>query len=173
MHVYFATLSQNFKTMGKKNKKKSSPNSIAQNRKARHNFSIEDNFEAGIALQGWEVKSLRDGRVQLDESYVLIQKNELMWFGGLITPLLSASTHVTNEPRRTRKLLMHRKEIDRLIGQVERKGYTIVPLSLYWKRGRVKLGIGLAKGKKEHDKRASDKDRDWKRVQAPLGFRFF
>ena len=154
--------------MGKKNKKKSSPNSIAQNRKARHNFSIEDNFEAGIALQGWEVKSLRDGRVQLDESYVLIQKNELMWFGGLITPLLSASTHVTNEPRRTRKLLMHRKEIDRLIGQVERKGYTIVPLSLYWKSGRVKLGIGLAKGKKEHDKRASDKDRDWKRDQARI-----
>lgn len=154
--------------MAKTNKKKPSSNTIAQNRKARHDYSIEDNFEAGIALQGWEVKSLREGRVQLNESYVLIKGNELMWLGGLITPLISASTHVKNDPTRTRKLLMHRKEIDRLIGQVERKGYTLVPLSLYWKHGRVKLGIGLAKGKKEHDKRASNKDRDWKRDQARI-----
>ena len=154
--------------MAKKNKKKSPSNSIAQNRKARHNFSIEDTYEAGISLQGWEVKSLRDGLVQLDESYVMIKDTEIMWIAGQITPLLSASTHIHPEPMRARKLLMHRKEIDRLIGQVERKGYTLVPLSLYWIRGRVKLGIGLAKGKKEHDKRASDKDRDWKRDQARI-----
>jgi SsrA-binding protein len=154
--------------MAKKNKKKAPSNSIAQNRKARHNFAIEDTYEAGISLQGWEVKSLRDGLVQLDESYVMIKGTELTWIAGQITPLLSASTHVVPEPMRARKLLMHRKEIDRLIGQVERKGYTLVPLSLYWIRGRVKLGIGLAKGKKEHDKRASDKDRDWKRDQARI-----
>ena len=154
--------------MAKKNKKKAPSNSIAQNRKARHNFSIEDTYEAGISLQGWEVKSLRDGLVQLDESYVMIKNTEIMWIAGQITPLLSASTHIHPEPMRARKLLMHRKEIDRLIGQVERKGYTLVPLSLYWIRGRVKLGIGLAKGKKEHDKRASDKDRDWKRDQARI-----
>ena len=154
--------------MAKSKKKKSPSNTIAKNRKARHNFSIEDTYEAGIALQGWEVKSLRDGRVQLDESYVMIKGTELTWIAGQITPLLSASTHVVPEPMRARKLLMHRKEIDRLIGQVERKGYTLVPLSLYWIRGRVKLGIGLAKGKKEHDKRASDKDRDWKRDQARI-----
>lgn len=148
--------------MSKKTKKAPS-STIALNRKARHDFSIEANFEAGLALTGWEVKSLRDGRVQLSESYVLIKNDELWWFGGLITPLLSASTHVIADPTRTRKLLMHRNEIDRLIGQVERKGYTLVPLALYWKHGRAKLDIGLAKGKKAHDKRASEKGRDWKR----------
>lgn len=152
--------------MSKQNKKKASSSTIAQNRKARHDYSIEANFEAGIVLQGWEVKSLREGHVQLGESYVLIKGTELMWFGGHITPLISASTHLKNDPTRTRKLLMHRKEIDRLIGQVERKGYTLVPLALYWKHGRVKMDIGLAKGKKEHDKRASDKEKDWKLDQA-------
>jgi len=143
--------------------KKTSPNTIALNRKARHEFSIEENFEAGLALIGWEVKSLRAGRVQMGESYVLVKDGELWWFGGHITPLTSASTHVVTDPTRTRKLLMHRSEIDRLIGQVERKGYTLVPLALYWSHGRAKLDVGVAKGKKAHDKRATDKERDWKR----------
>jgi SsrA-binding protein len=144
-------------------KKKTPSNQIAVNRKARHDYTIEENFEAGLALLGWEVKSMRAGRVQMGESYILVKDNELWWFGGHINPLSSASTHVNTDPSRTRKLLMHRNEIDRLIGQVERKGYTLVPLALYWKHGRVKLDIGLAKGKKSHDKRASDKERDWKR----------
>jgi SsrA-binding protein len=143
--------------------KKTSPNTIALNRKARHEYSIEENFEAGLVLTGWEVKSLRAGRVQMGESYVLVKDGELWWFGGHITPLTSASTHVITDPTRTRKLLMHRTEIDRLIGQVERKGYTLVPLALYWSHGRAKLDVGLAKGKKEHDKRTADKDRDWRR----------
>jgi SsrA-binding protein len=144
-------------------KKKTPSNQIAVNRKARHDYSIEENFEAGLSLMGWEAKSLRAGRISMAESYILIKDNELWWFGGHITPLTSASTHVKADPTRTRKLLMHRNEIDRLIGQVERKGYALVPLALYWKHGRVKLDIGLAKGKKSHDKRASDKEKDWKR----------
>jgi len=144
-------------------KKKTPSNQIAVNRKVRHDYSIEENFEAGVSLMGWEVKSLRAGRISMGESYILVKDNELWWFGGHISPLSSASTHVNTDPTRTRKLLMHRTEIDRLIGQVERKGYTLVPLALYWKHGRVKLDIGLAKGKKSHDKRASDKERDWKR----------
>ena len=147
--------------MAKKNKTPS--NQIALNRKARHDYHIEDNFEAGLSLTGWEVKSLRDGRIQMDESYVMARNGELFWFGGQITPLLSASTHVKADPYRNRKLLMHRREIDRLVGQIERKGYTLVPLSLYWSKGRVKMDIGLAKGKQSHDKRAADKDRTWKR----------
>ena len=144
-------------------KKKTPSNQIAVNRKARHDYSIEENFEAGLSLMGWEAKSLRAGRISMAESYILVKDNELWWFGGHISPLISASTHVNADPTRTRKLLMHRNEIDRLIGQVERKGYALVPLALYWKHGRVKLDIGLAKGKKSHDKRASDKDKDWKR----------
>jgi SsrA-binding protein len=143
--------------------KKTPSNQIAVNRKARLDFSIEENFEAGLSLTGWEVKSLRDGRVQMDESYVLVRDGELWWFGGHITPLLSASTHVKTDAFRNRKLLMHRREIDRLIGQVERKGYTLVPLALYWKNGRAKMDVGMAKGKQAHDKRAADKDRTWKR----------
>jgi len=154
--------------MAKKNKKKTPSNTIALNRKARHDYMIEANFEAGLVLQGWEIKSMRDGRAQMDESYVLIKNNELWWFGGHISPMIMASTHVKADPRRTRKLLMHAKEIYRLIGQVERKGYTLVPLKLYWQRGRVKLDVGLAKGKKAHDKRTSDKDRDWKRDKARI-----
>jgi SsrA-binding protein len=130
---------------------------IALNKKARHDYFIEDRIEAGIALQGWEVKSLRAGRAQLTESYILLRNNEAWLFGMHISPLLSASTHVTPDATRTRKLLLHRREIDKLTGAVERKGYTLVPLALYWKRGRAKLEIALARGKQTHDKRAADK----------------
>jgi SsrA-binding protein len=136
---------------------------IAENRKARHDYFIEDNIEAGIALEGWEVKSLRAGRGNLTEAYAILKGGEAWLVGAHIAPLLSASTHVRADPIRTRKLLLHRRELDRLIGAVERKGYTLVPLSLYWQRGRTKLDLGLAKGKKQHDKRAVEKDRDWQR----------
>ncbi len=144
-------------------KKNKAPATIARNKKARHDFFIEDRFEAGIALEGWEVKSLRAGNVQLKESYVLVKEGEAFLFGCHISPLVSASTHIHPDPTRSRKLLLHRRELDTLIGAVERKGYTLVPLVLYWKYGRAKLEIGLAKGKKAHDKRATEKDRDWKR----------
>lgn len=148
--------------MAKKSKKKSAaPGSIADNRKARHDFHIEESFEAGLELKGWEVKSIRDGRVQLKESYVLIKHNQVWLIGTHITPLATASTHVSPDPVRTRRLLLHRQEINKLIGKVERAGYTLVPLSLYWKNNRIKLSIGLAKGKKLHDKRAADKERNW------------
>jgi SsrA-binding protein len=136
---------------------------IALNRQARHDYFIEETLEAGLALQGWEVKSLRDGRVQLKESYVLLKNGEAWLFGSHITPLPTASTHVRADPSRTRKLLLHRTQINRLIGAVERKGYALVPLSLYWSKGKVKLEIGVAKGKKAHDKRAVEKERDWQR----------
>jgi SsrA-binding protein len=141
---------------------------IAENRKARHEFFIEERFEAGLALVGWEVKSLRAGRTQLAESYVVVSHGEVFLVGAHITPLVSASTHVIATPTRQRKLLLNRAEIDRLVGAVERAGYTLVPLELYWKAGRVKLRIGLAKGKKQHDKRATEKDRDWERDKARL-----
>lgn len=141
---------------------------IALNKKARHDFFIEDRLEAGIALQGWEVKSLRAGRIQLKESYVLVKDGEAWLFGMHISPLNTASTHIKPDPVRTRKLLLHRRELDRLIGAVERKGYTLVPLAMYWKHGLAKLEIGLAKGKKQHDKRATEKDRDWKREKSRL-----
>jgi len=139
---------------------------IAENRRARHEYFIEERFEAGISLAGWEVKSLRAGKAQLAESYVFVRQGEVFLQGAHITPLNSASTHVITEPARTRKLLLHRAEIDRLVGAVERAGYTLVPLELYWKAGRAKLKIGLAKGKKQHDKRATEKDRDWQRDKA-------
>ncbi|QKK12724.1 MAG: SsrA-binding protein SmpB [Pseudomonadota bacterium] len=141
---------------------------MALNKKARHDFFIEERFEAGLALEGWEVKSLRAGRVQLKESYVLVRDNEAWLFGSHISPLPTASTHIHPDPLRTRKILLHRNELDTLIGAVERKGYTLVPLALYWKRGRAKLEIGLAKGKKQHDKRATEKDRDWQREKRRL-----
>mgnify|MGYP001826407290 FL=1 len=147
----------------KKSRDKASGSTIALNKKARHEYFIEERLEAGLALQGWEVKSLREGRIQLTESYILLKDGEAWLFGVHITPLLSASTHIRPDPTRSRKLLLHRREIDRLIGAVERKGYTIVPLALYWKRGRAKLEIALAKGKQSHDKRASEKNRDWQR----------
>lgn len=137
--------------------------SIALNRKARHDYSIEAQYEAGIALQGWEVKSLRDKRVQIGESHVIVRKGEAWLLNALITPLSSASTHVIADPGRTRKLLLNRRELNILMGHVEQKGYTIVPLEMYWNHGKVKLRIALAKGKKLHDKRASEKDRDWQR----------
>ncbi|RDH89969.1 MAG: SsrA-binding protein [endosymbiont of Seepiophila jonesi] len=151
--------------MGKKSKsaKSSGGSTIALNKKAKHDFFIEERYEAGISLQGWEVKSLREGRVQIKESYVIIQNGEAYLFGAHITPLKTASTHVTTDPTRSRKLLLHRRELSKLIGLVERKGYTLLPTALYWKKGYAKLEIGLAKGKKQHDKRSSDKDRDWKR----------
>ncbi len=154
--------------MAKKNKKKSShSNTIALNRKARHDYTVEDNFEAGLVLEGWEVKSMRAGKVQIDESYIFAKNGELEWVGGTIAPLITTSSHIHPSPTRSRKILMHRHEIDRLIGQVERKGYTLVPLALFWsKKGLVKIDIGLAKGKKEHDKRAAIKDRDWQREKA-------
>jgi SsrA-binding protein len=141
---------------------------IARNKKARHEFFVEETFEAGLALEGWEVKSLREGRAQVTESYVHLRNGEAWLLGAHITPLSTASTHVHADPTRTRKLLLHRQELDRLVGAVERKGYTLVPLNLHWSNGRVKLEIGLAKGKKQHDKRADQKERDWKRQQARI-----
>lgn len=141
---------------------------IALNKKARHDYFIEQRFEAGLALEGWEVKSLRAGRVQLKESYVLIKDGEAWLFGAHISALPTASTHIHPEPLRNRKLLMHRNELDNLIGAVERRGYALIPLALYWKRGRAKLEIGLAKGKKQHEKRAAERDRDWEREKQRL-----
>ncbi len=147
----------------KKSKSKTGGSTIALNKKARHDYFIEDRFEAGLSLQGWEVKGLRAGHVQLTESYIVIQKGEAWLFGFHIAPLTSASTHVTPDPTRSRKLLLHRRELDKLIGAVERKGYTLVPLALYWKHGRAKLEIALARGKQQHDKRSTEKNRDWDR----------
>jgi len=150
--------------MAGKNKKKAVDQSrIAENRKARHEFFIEENLEAGLVLEGWEVKALRAGRASLTEAYAILKNGEAFLLGAHFSPLPSASSHIKAEPIRTRKLLLNRREIDRLVGAVERRGYTLVPLSLYWQRGRAKLHLGLAKGKKQHDKRAADKDRDWRR----------
>ena len=142
--------------------------SIIDNRKARYEYFIEERFEAGLALQGWEVKSLRAGRAQLKEAYVFMKDGEAFLFGAHVSALLTASTHIIPDPIRTRKLLLNRAELDGLTGAVERKGYTIVPLELYWKAGRAKLKIGLAKGKKEHDKRDTEKNRDWQREKSRL-----
>ena len=149
--------------MSNKNAKKSPDNVIAVNRKARHEYFIEDSFEAGLALEGWEAKSLRAGRAQLTEAYVVIRNGEAWLVGAHLSPLTSTSTHVSADPTRSRKLLLHRGELDRLVGAVERKGYALVPLDLHWSKGRAKLNVGLARGKKQHDKRASAKDRDWQR----------
>ncbi|MBS0318916.1 MAG: SsrA-binding protein SmpB [Proteobacteria bacterium] len=142
--------------------------SIVENRKAFHDYFIEERFEAGIALEGWEVKSIRAGRAQLKEAYVVVKDDELLLIGSHISPLATASTHVHADPTRTRKLLLHRAEIDTLIGKVERAGYTLTPLDLHFKNGRVKLEIGLAKGKKQFDKRATIKEREWQREQQRL-----
>jgi SsrA-binding protein len=136
---------------------------IVDNRKAFHDYFIEERFEAGLILTGWEVKAIRDGRAQLKEAYVVVKGGELWLIGAHITPLMTASTHVRCDPTRTRKLLMHTKEIRRLIGSVERAGYTLIPLNLHYQRGRIKLEIGLAKGKKQHDKRQTIKEREWNR----------
>lgn len=154
-----------FIEMAKKNKKKKGHggSNIARNKVARHNYFIEDTFEAGLVLEGWEVKSLRDGRAQLKEAYVFVKNGEVWISGAQITPLLSASTHVNPNATRIRKLLLHDYEIVKLAAAVDRKGYTILPLALYWKANKVKLEIGIGKGKQTHDKRATAKERDWNR----------
>ncbi|MGZ8226881.1 MAG: SsrA-binding protein SmpB [Methylococcaceae bacterium] len=151
----------------KKNKNQQN-NTIAVNRQATHEYFIEERFEAGLVLEGWEVKSLRAGRVQLKESYVIIKRGEAWLSNAHISALLSASTHIKPEAIRAKKLLLNRHELNKLIGSVERKGYTIMPLSMYWKNGRAKLEIGLAKGKQLHDKRAASKDRDWQREKGRI-----
>jgi SsrA-binding protein len=142
--------------------------SIAENRKAYHDYFIEEKFEAGIVLDGWEVKAIRAGLANLGEAYVIVKDGALHLIGCHITPLPTASTHVQPDPTRTRKLLLHAEEVDRLIGKVERAGYTLVPLNLHYRNGWIKLEIGLAKGKKQHDKRAAEREREWQREQQRL-----
>jgi SsrA-binding protein len=142
--------------------------SIVDNRKAYHDYFIEEKFEAGLALEGWEVKAIRAGRAQLKEAYVIVKNGGIVLIGAHITPLAQASTHVRADPTRTRPLLLHRTEIDRLAGQVERAGYTLVPLNLHYTKGRIKLDVGLAKGKKQYDKRAAIREREWNREQQRL-----
>jgi SsrA-binding protein len=151
-----------------KKKSGSGDATIAENRKARFNFHIEDELEAGLCLEGWEVKAMRAGNANLSEAYVFIKNGEAFITGCHITPLLTVSTHVQAHPNRMRKLLLNRYEIDRLAGAVDRKGYTLVPLKLYWNKGRAKLRLGLGKGKKQHDKRADKKSRDWERQKARI-----
>lgn len=141
---------------------------IALNKKARHDYFIDECYEAGVALEGWEVKALRAGRLQLKEGYVFVKAGEAWLFGAHISPLTTTSTHFVANPTRTRRLLLHRRQIDHLIGAVDRKGYTLVPLAMYWKKGRAKLEIGLARGKKQHDKRSDQRDKDWQREKGRL-----
>jgi SsrA-binding protein len=149
-------------------KKTSATKTIALNKRARYEYAIEERIEAGLALEGWEVKSLRAGHIQFADSYILLKNKEAFLFGTTITPLQTASTHITPDPMRTRKLLLHRRQIDQLMVAVDRKGYTVVPTALYWSQGKVKVEIGMAKGKKEHDKRKVAKDRDWEREKGRL-----
>ncbi len=151
--------------MSKSNSKDKGNNSgtIALNKRARYEYHLEDRFEAGLALQGWELKAIRAGRANIGESYAVIRNGELFLFGAQITPLIQASTHVIADPLRTRKLLLHRAEIDTLVGRVQRDGYTVVPTALYWKGNKIKAEIALAKGKQHHDKRDTERDRDWAR----------
>jgi SsrA-binding protein len=142
--------------------------SIVANRKAYHDYFVEEKFEAGLALEGWEVKAIRAGRAQLKEAYVIVKGGEIMLIGAHVMPLPTASTHVRPDPTRTRKLLLRRDEINKLIGKVERAGYTLTPLDLHFSRGRIKLEIGLAKGKKQYDKREAEKLRDWNREKQRL-----
>ena len=151
-----------------KDKNSGGGKTIALNKKARHDYSIDERFEAGIALEGWEVKSLRAGKVQIVESYILLKDSEAFLFGALITPLPTASTHISPEPQRSRKLLLHRTELNRLIGAVERKGFALIPTALYWKNSKVKLELAIGRGKKSHDKRDAEKDRDWQRQKAQI-----
>ena len=146
-----------------KTDKKEAPRLIAENRRARYDYFIEERLEAGLVLQGWEVKSMRAGKAQVAEAYVYLKEGEAFLFGANITPLKTASTHLVPDPVRTRKLLLNKSELSRLVGSVERKGYTLVPTALYWKHNRVKVELGLAKGKQDHDKRAAEKERDWNR----------
>ena len=147
---------------------KTSSSTTAVNKLARVGYYLDDTSEAGIALEGWEVKALRAGSIQFGERYVLIKRGEAFLFGCLITPLVSTSTHTHADPMRTRRLLLHRRELDRLVGLVERKGFTLIPTAMYWKRGKVKVEIALARGKQTHDKRRTEKDRDWERQKQRL-----
>ena len=150
--------------MTKQNAKdKKSGGTIALNKRARHEFHLEQRYEAGLALQGWELKSIRGGRANITEAYAVIREGELFLFGAQMTPLIQASSHVVAEERRTRKLLLHRREIDVLVGKVQREGYTLIPTALYWKGNKVKAELALAKGKQSHDKREATKQRDWAR----------
>lgn len=139
-----------------------------QNKKAFHDYFIEERFEAGIVLEGWEAKAIRSGRAQLKEAYVVIKSGEVFLLGSHISPLPTASTHIQPDPTRTRKLLLHIEEINKLIGKVERAGYTLVPINMHFVKGRIKLEIGLAKGKKQHDKRQTEKEREWQREKQRL-----
>lgn len=141
---------------------------IALNKKARRDYFIDERMEAGLCLQGWEVKSLRAGKIQIIDSYILLKDSQAYLFGALISPLPTAARHVEADPQRSRKLLLHRVELNRLIGAVERKGFALIPTALYWKGGRAKLEIGIARGKKTHDKRETEKQRDWQRQKARL-----
>lgn len=154
--------------MNAKNTKKPAGNVIAVNRKARHDYFIEETLEAGLVLEGWEVKSLRAGAAQLKEGYVTIRNGEAWLIGAHFPPLKTVSTHIRPDPTRSRKLLLGRGELDRLVGVVERKGFALVPLDLHWKAGKAKLNVGLARGKKQHDKRAATRDRDWQRQKARI-----
>ena len=154
--------------MNKKTKVKVPGSTIALNRKARHEYTIEKKYETGMVLTGWEVKSLRAGKVQIADSYVIIKKGEAWLLGSIITPLNTASTHVIAEPSRTRKLLLHQSELNTLIGLIERSGYTLIPTCMYWHKNKVKLEIGLAKGKKSYDKRDDEKARDWQKEKARI-----
>ena len=151
-----------------KGQDKNGGGTIALNKRARHEYHIDERYEAGLSLQGWEVKSLRAGRINFGDSYAVVRNGELYLFGASIPPLISASTHVVADDRRTRKLLLHRAEIDKLIGAVERKGYTLVPTALYWKGNKVKAELALARGKQGHDKREAEKERDWNREKQRL-----
>jgi SsrA-binding protein len=151
-----------------KKKSNNHSNTICLNKKAGFDYFLQERFEAGLVLKGWEVKSLRAGRVQLRDTYVLLKQGEVWLLGAVITPLPTASTHVQPDPQRTRKLLLHRQELNKLIGAVERKGQALIPTAMYWKQGRAKLEIALAKGKKEYDKRETEKDRDWQREKERL-----
>lgn len=142
--------------------------SIAQNKKAFFDYFIEEKYEAGIVLEGWEVKAIRDNRINLKEAYVIIQRGEIYLIGCHVTPLGAASTHIRPDAIRTRKLLLHNEEIAKLIGKVERAGYTLVPLDMHYKNGRIKIQVGLAKGKKQYDKRDVEKEKDWKREQSAI-----
>ena len=152
------------------NKVKPAPanKTIALNKKARRDYFIDERLEAGLCLQGWEVKSLRAGKIQIIDSYILLKDSEAYLFGALISPLATAARHVEADPQRSRKLLLHRAELNKLIGAVERKGFALIPTALYWKGGRAKLEIGIARGKKTHDKRETEKQRDWQRQKARL-----
>tara|TARA_A100001391_G_scaffold78834_2_gene51222 strand:+ start:1542 stop:2141 length:600 start_codon:yes stop_codon:yes gene_type:complete len=154
--------------MGKAKKAKTPSSTVAQNRKARFDYHLEEHFEAGLALEGWEVKSLREGKANLSEAYILLRDGEAYLFGARIEPLPTASTHITPDPLRNRKLLLHRRELARIFSGVQKDGYTCVPVSLYWKRGLAKLDIALAKGKQKFDKRATERERDWNRQKQRL-----